>query len=68
MSLIPVLLLVLSSLVLAQYNTSRLMDTNTAATSEPGNVGSDPDWANAITRGKSPMCRLDAANEVSGRL
>jgi hypothetical protein len=52
MSLIPVQLVVLSSLVLAQYNTCGLMDVKIAAIWEPGNIGSDADWANAIAKGK----------------
>ncbi|RYN17901.1 hypothetical protein AA0112_g11855 [Alternaria arborescens] len=68
MSLIPVQLLVLSSLVLAQYNTSGLMDVKTTAIWEPKNIGSDADWANAIAEWKILMRRLDATDEGAGRL
>jgi hypothetical protein len=68
MSLISVQLLVLSSLVPAQYNTCGVMDVKIAAIWEPGNIGSDADWANAIAEGQRLMCRLDATNEDAGRL
>lgn len=47
MSPIPVQLL-----VLAQYNTCGLMDVKIPAIWEPGNIGSDADWANAIAEGQ----------------
>lgn len=68
MSLIPVQLLVISSLAIAQYNTSGLMDVKITAIWEPRNIGSDADWANAIAERKRLMCRLDATDEGAGRL